>query len=114
MNVAEARMIVLSRDGECVASKLDPKSGGCRDKWGLPLTRYSGIYGLELDRVRDAPAMGSAPGHDNPFRMVALCPFHHRGIGGRKGEVWATAHREVLREYLETVRTRTEEMIGRV
>lgn len=103
----QARADVLAADGGCVAPVVDGDGcGPCRDHNGVVRRpSYSGsdmvaYVGLEVDRVRDAPTMGKAPGHDDRTRMVALCPGHHRGVGAQAGYVWATAHRPDLRDYL--------------
>jgi len=114
VRVEEARAVVISRDGGCVAPLLDPGAGRCHDRWGNEMPRRSrqSALDLEVDRIRDAPAMGKAPGHDDPSRMVALCPGHHRGVGPSGGVQWATSHRAEIREYLARHNGRSEERDG--
>jgi len=38
-----------------------------------------------------------------PDFLVTLCPGHHVGAGHKRGVVWATTNRPLLREYLEDV-----------
>lgn len=100
--IGHARAKVLHRDGGCVAPRLDRDAGECGDQWGRPLVPGSDA-GLEVDRIRDHPTMGKAPGHDDPSRMVTLCARHHRGMGRTGGRLWATANRDRLRAYLAEV-----------
>lgn len=113
LSVADARLIVISRDGGCIALTVDPRAGPCFDRWGLPLTKYGGPNDLEMDRIRDEAMMGLSPSHEDPTRMVALCPGHHRGMGWRAGFIWATKKesRFLLRKYLEKMSDRTLQMI---
>ena len=85
----------------CVAPRLDPAAGPCYNKWGETFsgTDLTGGH-LEADRIRDDASMGAAPSHQDPTRMVCLCPGHHRGVGPQGGRQWATAHRDLLRDYL--------------
>jgi hypothetical protein len=94
------RREVLERDGyECVAPLIDPKAGRCQDQWGR--TRdYIPINDLELDHVRVEPMMGKTA-ESEPAFLVTLCPGHHRL--GKAGRIWATAHRPLLREYLDNL-----------
>ncbi len=90
-------MVVIARDRCCVAHKIDPKSGMCRDKWGY-LMHPCEIKNLEADYVRHG---ATAPRHVSASDHVLICPGHHRGTGPSRGEVWATAHRQELRAYLD-------------
>jgi hypothetical protein len=76
------RLAVLTRDGGCVAVELGEDAAACQS----PLT---------LDHVKDQPMMGKRAPSD-AAHLVTLCWFHHL-------EGWATAHRPILREYLESV-----------
>ncbi len=103
MTIAEARAIVLERQGgRCLARLLEADTL-CRDQWGHAWwTGAAGApaYTLELDRVREAASIGKAPSHADPTKCVLLCPGHHRGTGPA-GTVWATSHRPELRAYLQ-------------
>ena len=118
LSVEQARMVVLLREGTCIRRILEDPSAPCRDRGGMPITRYSGPMVLEIDRIRDAPTAGKAPGHDDPFRMVAVCSGDHRGVGGKGGEIWATKKevRSRIREYLSDPKTirKTEILIESV
>ena len=54
---------------------------------------------LELDYIRGRDAKG--PRHLLAGDHVMLCAGHHRGTGPQRGVIWATAHREALRAYLD-------------
>lgn len=95
--VRQVRAVVFSRDGGCVAPRLDPEAGPCYDQWGEPL---GSAYDLEMDYVRRG-ALGTR--HVRADDHVALCAGHHRGTGPSRGAVWATSHREELRAYLDRV-----------
>lgn len=88
---AELRRAVIYRDGGCVAQLLDTKVDPCATVWG-DTDRWLVALALQLDRVRDHPAMGKSPAYDL-YHCVALCPHHH--LDG-----WATSHRPELRAYL--------------
>ena len=63
----------------CVARFLDPAVDACEGR-------------MTLDHVKDQLMMGrKAP--DDEQHLVSLCWHHHL-------DVWATAHRPLLREYL--------------
>lgn len=91
MRVGEVREAVIQRDQGCLAPRLDPAAGECRDKWGTLVTGT--LRGMEVDRIREHPTMGKAPSHLDATHMVAVCSFHHQGG-------WATSHRPELRAYL--------------
>jgi len=99
---AAIRREVLERDGyECVAPLIDPKAGKCHDLWGRGRD-YIPINDLQLDHVRVEPMMGkTAP--STPEFLVTLCPGHHVGAGHKRGVIWATRNRVLLREYLANV-----------
>jgi hypothetical protein len=98
------RAAVIIRDGGCVAPKLDPTAGPCYDRWGSVLSM---VYDVEVDYVR---LESHGKRHELASDHVAVCAGHHRGTGPSRGYQWATAHRRLLREYLETVRSdRSEE-----
>jgi hypothetical protein len=78
----EVRILVLTRDGGCLAFRLDPGADECRGR-------------LTLDHVKDQPRMGKRAPSD-PSHLATICEHHH--LDG-----WATAHRSMLREYLRTV-----------
>lgn len=98
MTVGAVRMVVFLRDGGCVAPRLDPGAGPCADQWGDPLPGDRHLIGLEMDYVRRG-ATGKR--HELARDHVALCAGHHRGTGPQGGAVWATAHRALLRGYLD-------------
>lgn len=99
--IGQARTDVMAADGGCMAPVLDPDAGPCRDYMGEAReARMTDPRGLEVDRIRDFPAMGKAPSHEDRTRMVALCPGHHRGVGSQAGHQWATSHRADLRAYI--------------
>lgn len=83
----DLRIAVFTRDGDCVAPRLDPDAGPCRG----PLT---------ADHVKDEPRMGVRAPSD-AAHLVTLCEGHH--LDTRAGANWATSHRPELREYLRRV-----------
>lgn len=89
------RTVVMLRDHGCVAPRLDPDAGPCADRWGQPLQHP---LDLEMDYIRrGATGLRHVLASDH----VALCARHHRGAGTTGGYVWGTAHRELLRGYLD-------------
>jgi hypothetical protein len=83
----EMRERVLERDEyRCVAPLLGASSA-CANRWG-----DEGIDDLTLDHIREFAMMGKRAPSDEKH-MVTLCYHHH--LHG-----WATAHRDLLREYL--------------
>lgn len=97
MSVGAMRMAVFVRDMGCVAPRIDPQAGPCRDRWGY-IHRGPPLGGMELDYVRRE---SFAPHHVSERDHVTLCPGHHRGTGAQGGATWATSHREDLRAYLD-------------
>lgn len=73
---------VFNRDKGCVAVELGEWASSCEGR-------------LTLDHVRDHAMMGKRAPSD-AAHLVALCWHHH--LDG-----WATSHRPLLREYLESV-----------
>lgn len=100
------RMVVILRDGGCVALRLDPAAGPCYDQWGDPITHP--LLHLEADYVRRGATGGR---HEKASDHAALCPGHHRGTGPNGGYVWATAHREEMRAYLDGLSSTIEKVI---
>lgn len=100
MRPGEMRLVVILRDGGCVARLVDRSAGPCRDAWGKTATVGVPLDELEADYVR-LRAKGKR--HELPDDHVALCPGHHRGTGPQGGYVWATAHRASERVYLEAL-----------
>lgn len=99
MTVGLMRATVIGRDGGCVARRIDPDAGPCRDKWGHTVD-YLPTDALEADYVRLRSKAGR---HVLPGDHVALCPGHHRGTGSQQGYVWATSHRAEERAYLDSL-----------
>lgn len=83
------RLVVLNRDGGCVALRLDPKALTCQGPMELDHIRGKSPFGLE--KTHDG-GFGKRPPH-TPDRLVTLCRRHHQGG-------WATSHRPLLRDYL--------------
>lgn len=74
----------------CVAPTLDPLgSGPCSGR-------------LTLDHVKDQAMMGKRAPSDEQH-LVTLCAKHHLGEGDKGGRIWATAHRPLLRAYLNAI-----------
>lgn len=78
------RAAVFSRDGGCMAPRLDPHAGPCGGR-------------LTLDHVQHQMMFGRRAPHDEAH-LVAECERHH--IWAQSGVNWATSHRPLLREYL--------------
>jgi hypothetical protein len=78
----ETYILVMERDGGCVAVKLGQSAEDCRGR-------------ATLDHVKDHPMMGKR-GPSDPQHLAVLCEFHH--LYG-----WATANRPALRAYLMEV-----------
>lgn len=76
-------LLVLRRDGGCVAVTLGEPPSNCAGR-------------LTLDHVKDQPRMGKRAPSD-AAHLVSLCEQHHLWTG------WATSHRPELREYLRGV-----------
>lgn len=91
------RLRVLARDGDCIARRVDPGAGACRDAYGTEWIPSVPIHVLEMDYVRHG-ATGAR--HELESDHVTLCPGHHRGTGPAGGWL-ATSHREELREWLD-------------
>lgn len=92
----ELRDEVFAMDGwRCVAPRLDPDAGVCRNRWGdsVIATGRMPVTALTLDHVKDAPMMGKRAPSD-VRHLVTLCAGHHLLSG------WATGHRPQLRAYL--------------
>lgn len=93
----ELRAEVLALDGwRCVARRLDPNAGVCKNKWNDAIIT-SGRYptsALTLDHVKDQPRLGKRAPSD-VRHLATLCWHHH--LNG-----WATANRPLLRAYLAT------------
>lgn len=85
---------VVQRDlriaGGCVAPKVDATAGECRSKWGALVLPYA-REALTVDHIREEPG---GQRRSLPRWLVTLCSHHH--LDG-----WATAHRPLLRRYLE-------------
>lgn len=87
------RRIVISRDGGCVAPKLDPGAGPCRRTVDGEIVSARDDRYLELDHVREEPG-GQLP--TDAAHLVAACQYHHRGG-------WSTSNRAPIRTYLATL-----------
>ena len=97
MSVGDLRRLVLTRDGMCIATVF-PDAGPCYDRWGSILGDAPREDQLEMDYIRKG-ARGKH--HELECDHVALCSGHHRGAGPTGGRIWATAHRDELRQYLD-------------
>jgi hypothetical protein len=100
-NPSEWRSEIEQRDHHCcMATKLEPAElGNCYDKWGEPMQPCDTAK-LEADYVRFGAVGGR---HQFARDHVLLCPGHHRGTGPQRGQVWATSHRAMMRDYLESL-----------
>lgn len=99
MTPGEMRAAVLDRDDyECQARFIDPEAGVCRDRWGRELSTAHGHHhsNFEADYVKRG---AHDKRHRDPRDHVTLCAFHHQG--SRAGYIWATAHRQEMRAWLE-------------
>ena len=76
----------------CVAPMLDPLgSGPCLGR-------------LTLDHVhRHAGGTKGKRAPSDEQHLVTLCALHHLGEGDKGGRIWATAHRPLLRGYLNAI-----------
>jgi hypothetical protein len=83
-------MFRTAQENPCVAQTLDPLgSGPCSGQ-------------MTLDHVhRHAGGTKGKRAPSDPEHLVVLCYGHHQE--SRKGSIWATAHRPLLREYLEAI-----------
>lgn len=87
---ADLRARVLSRDGACLAYRMDPRHI-CRDTWNRSHSPFD-LAKLTLDHVKDEPRMGvRAP--DDEQHLVALCYGANVGVPSK-------ALRSFEREYL--------------
>lgn len=101
MTVGDIRDKVIRRDGFMCVATVYNDAGPCYDRWGnlLPDGRLSAEQ-LEMDYVRNG-ARGKH--HELECDHVSLCASHHRGTGPTGGRIWATAHRQTLRNYLDNL-----------
>lgn len=76
----------------CMAPALDPSgSGPCSG----PVT---------LDHIhRHAGGTRGKRAASDEQHLVSLCAGHHLGWNDKGGRVWATSHRQLLREYLDVI-----------
>jgi hypothetical protein len=101
---------VLRRDGyKCVAPRLDPEAGPCRDRWDQPITFWRGKdpgpYRLEMNHVKDTGMlMMGRKAPTDVDHLVSLCPWHHRGT--KAGSNWEAVHRDQLRAWVASRTTR--------
>lgn len=91
----EVYAAVMRRDGYCVATRLDPTCGPCRDKWGGYIAPHD-ERGAQLDHIHHGYGKMGVRAPSDPAHLVRLCAGHH--LGG-----WATSHRAALRAYLAEV-----------
>lgn len=103
---AEQRLDVLAADDyRCVAPKIDPGCGPCRNFYGEVIQTLGPMH-----PDRDLTVEHVVPGYgrlgrraDNDLsQMTTLCWFHHLGHGakGQGGSIWALGHKADLRRYL--------------
>jgi len=97
----QLHQFILARDGQCMAPVLDINLASlCADQFGNTLQQgsYFALQRLQLDHVstKGHTAMGKRAPSDMRH-LVALCPYHHIPSG------WATSHRPLLRDYLESL-----------
>ena len=100
MTVHDVRTEVALRDISCIAPRLDPDCGPCRDRWGNEMSNAPTFLALddgEMDFVRRG-ATGKR--HELASDHCWLCAFHH--VGTAAGRNWATSHRAEMRRYLDT------------
>lgn len=88
------RIAVLTRDGGCIAPRLDVKALTCQGSLELDHVRGKAPVG-QLQVTREG-GFGARP-PDDPGHLVTLCRRHHQGG-------WATANRAILRDYLRAQR----------
>ena len=101
----EQRLEVFLRDRyRCVAPRLDPTCGPCRNRWGEAISGTGPMLpDIELTVDHVTPGYGRMGRRaDNELgQMVTLCAGHHLvPMPGTGGSVWALAHKDELREYL--------------
>lgn len=99
MTVGDVRTEVALRDVGCVAPRIDPDCGPCRDRWGNEMSNAPTFLALddgEMDYVRYG---ATGPRHKLASDHVWICPGHHRWAVA--GSVWATSHRHDERAYLD-------------
>ncbi len=83
----QLRIAVLTRDGGCLAPRLDPDAGPCLGR-------------LTLEHVKDQLRLGRRAPSD-PAHLAVLCEGHTEP-GARAGYQWNTdrRNRQRVREYL--------------
>jgi hypothetical protein len=89
------REAVLRRDGQCVASILDPEHQ-CRGEWGNWHSPWQTDL-MTLDRVQEGYGRMGVRAPSDPAHLVTLC------WGAHLLTHWATSHRPALRGYLAGV-----------
>jgi hypothetical protein len=95
---------VYERDERrCIAPRLDPGCGPCRDKWGEPIkkasTRAYPRQTLTFAHIKTDP--GGARRDHEAFGVMACWGHHVAGRG--EGSMWITRDDalELVRDYLE-------------
>jgi hypothetical protein len=89
----ELRRFVLTRDGACLLSKIEPDHQ-CRDLWGRPHASTD-LDRLTLEHVKDASMMGRRAPSD-AAHLVALCAASNFGVPSK-------SQRDAFRAYLRAV-----------
>jgi hypothetical protein len=83
-------MFRSAQENHCVAQIVDPiDSGPCSGRLTLD----------HVHRVKGGMMGKRAP--SDPEHLVTLCHFHH--LESRAGHIWALAHKDMLRAYLEAI-----------
>lgn len=99
------RQDVLRRDGyRCLAPRLDPQAGWCRDAFGNIITgwpaRDRGPVYIQMSHTKPRGQLAlSRKAESEPRNLISLCPFHHTGTTA--GSNWEAVHRESIRDHLE-------------
>jgi hypothetical protein len=102
----ELRRLVFARDGYiCIARRMDPRAGPCRGKWGMVLARQDRLNPRDLtfEHVQDDYGSMGLKADDDEQHGVAACWGHALGAGGKGGFTWATANKDLERQYLRSI-----------
>ena len=83
---------LLTRDGGCLAPRLDATAGLCRDRWGRPVA-WNAEHALTVEHVHPGYGLMGIRAPSALGSCVLLCAGH--GV-----QSWELAHKGLLRDYL--------------
>lgn len=100
----ELSALVFNRDGwVCLAPKLDPQAGVCRDREGRPFRQMGPVNPRRVREYLTLQHVQLGGKTDNDFKhLLSLCWGHHLGTGEKGGRIWSkqSAAARLQRKYL--------------